>query len=131
MKPLNRSIQSVPALVGQEPHTVPLIIAVAMTGAKFTPAHHKETGDPILDSILRGDYIPTDPDELAREVRSLHALGVRYFHIHARNPRTREQSCDEQLYRTLGQSLRNWNPKIILSYGGSRNGREILDAIQR
>lgn len=131
MKNTDRSIESVLGNAGQESRIKRLLIAVAMTGAKFTPSHHSDIGNATLDSILRGDFIVTDIDGLVREAASLHALGVRYFHIHLRNPLTREQSCDVKLYRQLGNALRKWNPEVILSYGGSRNGREVLDAIRQ
>ena len=121
---------TVPGVSGQNPCNKNLITGVALSGAKFTSGNHLNTGDHILDSVLRGDHIVTDPDELVVEVKSLHTLGVRYFHWHARNPQTREQSCAPWLYRDLGRALRTWNPEVILSYGGSRNGPEIIKAIR-
>jgi beta-keto acid cleavage enzyme len=115
----------------QEPFNTNLMIGPALTGAKFTPANHISTGDPVFDPILRGDCIPVHSGALLGEIRSLYSMGARYFHVHARNPQTREQTCNPQIYCELGRTLRNWNPEIILSFGGSRNGREIAQAIRQ
>lgn len=115
----------------QEQSKTQLIVGPAVTGAKFTPTNHHNTDDPVLDSILRGDYMAVHPAALAQEIKAMYGLGARYFHIHARNPETREQSCDPELYRQLGKMLRAWMPEIILSSGASRNGREIVKAINQ
>jgi hypothetical protein len=108
-----------------------LVLGCALTGAKFTPKNHRITGDDTLDAICRGDRIPTTFDQVEREAVALYRGGCRYLHIHARNPKTREQSCDNSIYAAYNQRLVRKLPDLILSYGGSRNGLEIHDAIKR
>lgn len=107
-----------------------LLLGCAGSGAKFTPENHAATGNRVLDAILQGAYIPVKLEDILKENEILYAEGVRYFHWHARNPVTREQSCDSTLYRLFGQWQRQQNPGLALSYGGSRNGREINAALK-
>ncbi|MGY9049464.1 hypothetical protein P775_12550 [Puniceibacterium antarcticum] len=108
-----------------------LMLGVAMTGAKFTPANHPDRGDPINDLISRGDLVPTSMEDLAAEMKAVHDMGVRYIHVHARNPLTREQTADPDIYRAIGRIAQQVAPGSLLSFGGSRNGREIHAAIER
>lgn len=118
-----------------ERHGVPvgqprkLILGAAITGAKFTPGNHTRESGETLDAILSGRHIPVGLDALEREVDAMWKGGVRYLHWHARNPLTREQSCEQALYREFGLAARRRYPGLALSYGASRNGREIREAI--
>ena len=132
----HRTIQSAPGFLGWKVDsqatnpTKELFIGVALTGAKFTPLNHKKTGDTTLDQILKGNQIVVDPEQTRSEINRLYTMGVRYFHWHARNPETREQSSCNRLYHDFGTGLRQENPEIVLSYGGSRNGKEIAERIR-
>ncbi|MEP4038548.1 hypothetical protein [Pseudophaeobacter sp.] len=106
-----------------------LILGCCVTGAKFTPKNHKLTGNRVYDSICSGDLIPVGFEDIENELDKLLQLGCRYWHIHARNPETREQSCDNDLYRVYGEIARRKNANLIVSYGGSRNGVEIRNTI--
>jgi hypothetical protein len=108
-----------------------LILGCALTGAKFTPRNHYPTEDATFDTICRGDRIPIAFDEVERETQALYQGGCRYLHIHARNPVTHEQSCDNSIYVAYNQRLAPTFPDLILSYGASRNGIEIDEAIRR
>jgi len=107
-----------------------LLVGIALTGAKYTPNHHKGNGKEI-DKILRGDFISTDLEEAKQEIAGLYGMGLRYFHWHARNPDTREQSCGSAIYQRFGRLIRSALPDIVLSYGGSRNGSEIAEALRQ
>lgn len=107
-----------------------LVLGVARTGAKFTPYNHKDIGDRVKDAINSGDLIPVTPDAVKREIACLYKQGVRYFHEHARNPESQEQSCDLNTYRFFSDLVTNQAPKALLSFGGSRNGPEIAQAIK-
>lgn len=106
-----------------------LIVANANTGAKFTPENHRPIGNKILDSILQGVHIPIGMEAILAEIEGMYRSGVRYIHWHARNPTTREQSCDNGLYQEFGMRVRGRFPGIAISYGASRNGREIIEAV--
>ena len=108
-----------------------LILGCCPTGAKFTPKNHKLTGNRILDAICSGDLIPVSFEDIGRELDALLSVGCRYWHIHARNPQSREQSCDNSLYSFYGSLGRKKNPDLLISFGGSRNGVEIVSALQK
>jgi hypothetical protein len=112
--------------VGEPKH---LFVGCANTGAKFTPKNHQGTGDGTLDRILRGQYMPIGIDAIVAETEGLYERGVRYLHWHPRNPATREQSCELPLFREFSLNLRQRFPGLALSFGGSRNGPEIQQAI--
>ncbi len=106
-----------------------LLLGCAETGAKFTPGNHQSTGNAMLDAILQGKHIPIGLEAILSEVEALYKGGVRYLHWHPRNPVNGEQSCDNSLFREFGLALRHRYPGLILSFGASRNGSEILSAI--
>ena len=106
-----------------------LLLGCAATGAKYTPCNHRVLGNRVRDAINAGDLIACTRDEVACEMRHLHDAGVRYHHHHARNPQTREQSCSLALYREIGNLARECAPHAALSFGGSRNGPEIDQAV--
>jgi uncharacterized protein (DUF849 family) len=107
-----------------------LVLGCCATGAKFTPMNHKITGNRLLDAISCGDTIPVTLPDIERELKELYQLGCRYYHIHARNPQTREQSCENDLYTNYGRIIANYVPKMILSYGASRNGVEVAQSVR-
>lgn len=106
-----------------------LLIGAATSGAKFTPLNHPSGDGSALDRILRGESILVHTEEILAETKQLYSLGVRYLHWHARNPFTREQSSSVELYREFGQRHRQRFPDLALSYGASRNGKEIHERI--
>jgi hypothetical protein len=103
-----------------------IILGCCSTGAKFTPLNHCNTGDVLFDRISAGVDIAVTQDEIAHEVDQLTDLGVRYYHYHARNPGTREQTTDNAVYRDIGKLVRSLSPEMLISYGASRNGPEVL-----
>lgn len=108
-----------------------LILGVARTGAKFTPCNHKQTGNRVFDAISAGDMIQVEAENIEAEMKDLYGMDVRYIHEHARNPESREQTTDLDVYRTVSRIARKVAPDAILSFGGSRNGREVGAAIER
>lgn len=108
-----------------------LILGCASTGAKFTPRNHAATGDRLLDSICTGATIRTAPGELLDEARQLYEMGCRYYHYHARNPLTQEQTTDNDIYQAVSRALQNRFPDLMLSFGASRNGSEVQENIRR
>ncbi|MBH0780880.1 3-keto-5-aminohexanoate cleavage protein [Nocardia bovistercoris] len=109
-----------------------LIVGCAATGAKFTKHNHRTTGDTVMDHISTGASIKIAESEALQEAVTLYALGCRYYHYHARNPATGEQSTDNAIYQSLSQSIqRSCNQDIRLSFGASRNGPEVRDSIAR
>jgi len=105
------------------------VLGSAVTGAKFTPMNHRETANPLMDRICRGDDVPISEEEIEREAQSLYRLGCRYFHYHARNFKTREQTTDSRVYSRIGSLLRAWLPDMLVSFGASRNGSEVMESI--
>lgn len=108
-----------------------LILGCASTGAKFTPANHRPIGDPLIDDISTGTAIKTSPPELLTEASALYELGCRYYHYHARNPATREQSTSNDIYQAVSRPLQQRCPELLISFGASRNGPEVRESIQR
>ncbi|WP_334484827.1 3-keto-5-aminohexanoate cleavage protein [Bradyrhizobium algeriense] len=106
-----------------------IILGTAVTGAKFTPHNHLQTGDPIFDRICRGDDIPVSENDLTQEACSLYFAGCRYFHYHARNFETREQTTRNSVYSRISNLVRLMCPDMLISFGASRNGAEVLHNI--
>ena len=107
-----------------------LILGCASTGAKFTPLNHAPTGDDLLDRICTGESIPTALDDVANEAADLYRMGCRYYHYHARNPITREQTTDNEVYQRVSRDVQRRCKDMLLSFGASRNGAEVQHNIR-
>ncbi|MCV7198102.1 hypothetical protein [Mycobacterium angelicum] len=108
-----------------------LVLGSAVTGAKFTPRNHTITGDTFIDLVSRGQTIKSDTGQLVAEAVALFDIGVRYYHYHARNPQTQEQSTSNALYSALSYEVQDRLPGMLISFGASRNGLEVKEAIRR
>lgn len=106
-----------------------LILGCCSTGAKYTPLNHYPSGDAVLDRICTGADIAVTEEEIAREVAELHKLGCRYYHYHGRNPQTREQTTDNNIYRRVSLLVQRLSPNMLISFGASRNGAEVIQRI--
>ena len=106
-----------------------IILGTAVTGAKFTPLNHLQIGVPVLDRVCRGDDIPVSEYDLTQEACSLYFAGCRYFHYHARNFKTREQTTRNSVYSRVSHIVRLICPDMLISFGASRNGTEVLHNI--
>ncbi|NGN91844.1 3-keto-5-aminohexanoate cleavage protein [Nocardioides sp. KC13] len=106
-----------------------LILGCASTGAKFTPWNHRATGDDVLDRICTGASIKAAVEETVEEAVTLYQAGVRYFHYHARNPETREQTTDNSIYQAVSSRIQRECPGMLLSFGASRNGAEVRERV--
>ena len=102
-----------------------IILGTAVTGAKFTPLNHLQIGIPVFDRICRGDDIPVSEYDLTQEACSLYFAGCRYFHYHARNFKTREQTTRNLVYSRISHLVRLICPNMLVSFGASRNGVEV------
>jgi hypothetical protein len=108
-----------------------LILGCCSTGAKYTPLNHRNIGDPLFDEICSGVRIAVGLEEIREELRQIHAIGGRYYHYHARNFATREQTTDNETYRYVGSDILARHPDMVLSYGASRNGPEVIANIDQ
>ncbi|MFH8789093.1 3-keto-5-aminohexanoate cleavage protein [Streptomyces roseoverticillatus] len=108
-----------------------LILGCASTGAKFTPGNHRATGDVLLDQISAGATIKNSPLSLIAEAEALYGMGCRYYHYHARNPKTHEQSTSNEIYQQISRSLQQRCNEMLISFGASRNGPEVRESIRR
>ena len=100
----------------------PIIIGCAFTGARFNIS--------ASDSAVRAKYMPLSPQQNIAEAIQVYQLGARYMHFHARNPNTGEQFADSRWYQEVCQGMRQHLPMAVISFGSSRHGREVLQAIQ-
>jgi hypothetical protein len=108
-----------------------LILGCAATGAKFTPKNHRLTGDLVLDNICTGASIKSAVPEVVEEAERLYAAGCRYYHFHARNPVTREQTTDNYIYQAVSRGVQLRCPGMMISFGASRNGGEVRESINQ
>jgi len=108
-----------------------LVLGCCSTGAKYTPLNHRNTGDEILDEICNGVNIAVGIEEIRDEIRRIRGIGCRYYHYHARNFATREQTTDNGVYQRVGSEILARHPDMVLSYGASRNGPEVIANIGR
>ncbi|MGW7531082.1 hypothetical protein [Amycolatopsis sp. NPDC054798] len=108
-----------------------LVLGCASTGAKFTPANHRPTGDALLDEICAGSAIKTSAPALLAEAEALYGMGCRYYHYHARNRHTHEQTTSNEVYQELSRDLQRRCRDLLISFGASRNGKEVRDSISR
>ncbi|AUI60371.1 3-keto-5-aminohexanoate cleavage protein [Amycolatopsis sp. BJA-103] len=106
-----------------------LILGCASTGAKFTPANHKPTGDNLLDEICVGSTIKNSAEALLAEADALYSRGCRYYHYHARNPNTHEQTTSNEVYQKISRELQRRCKDMLISFGASRNGAEVRESI--
>jgi hypothetical protein len=106
-----------------------LVIGNAMTGAKFTPANHPRTQDENYNDINIGANIPVAIEEILAEAQLAYAAGCRYFHVHSRDPGTREQDVNQNWYKEVSRGIRSSCPGAIISFGSSRNGGQVHAAI--
>lgn len=114
-----------------QPHSKSVIVGCASTGAKFTPDNHRATGDVILDSICTGAMIKTSAHASIAEAEALYSMGCRYYHYHARNPLTHEQTTENQIYQEVSRAVQRRCSDMLISFGASRNGREVREMIRR
>lgn len=108
-----------------------LILGSAVTGDKFTPGNHADLGQPLFDLISRGRTVKSNTGQLTSEACALFDIGVRYYHYHARNPVTQEQCTSNALYSELSHEIQDRLPGMLISFGASRNGAEVREAIRR
>lgn len=108
-----------------------LVLGSAVTGAKFTPRNHAATGNAFIDLVSQGQTIKSELGQLAGESAALAEVGVRYYHYHARNPSTHEQSTSNCLYSAVSHRVQDRFAGMLISFGASRNGVEVKEAIAR
>lgn len=107
-----------------------MIVGTAVTGAKFTPRNHRRTRSPLLDAAASGATIKHRLTDVVEEAKALSDLGARYWHFHARNPRTNEQSTDNRIYQHVSTALQEYDNSVAISFGASRNGEEVKESIR-
>lgn len=83
----------------------------------------------MMDSICSGDTIKSSPPTVVAEAEALYSLGCRYYHYHARNPLTHEQTTDNDLYQEISRNVQRRCNDMLLSFGASRNGNEVREKI--
>lgn len=108
-----------------------LILVAAVTGAKFTPRNHRATRHPVLDAATSGVLIKHRAEDVLDEARRLSDIGCRYWHFHARNPMTNEQTTSNSIYQATSRGVQAYGPSMIMSFGASRNGAEVKHSIQQ
>lgn len=108
-----------------------LILGCASTGAKFTPRNHLLSGDPVIDAVCTGEAIKTNSQDLIDEAAALYKRGCRYYHLHARNPKTNEQTTENAVYGAVSRGVQKRCPSMLISFGASRNGSEVQRAVQQ
>src|SRR5580704_1091325 len=68
-------------------------------------------------------YLPYTPVEIAEEARRAYDAGAAAVHIHARDPKTGEQTWSTDVYRQIKQEVQKRCPVIInFSTGGFNMG---------
>ncbi|MDK1494583.1 3-keto-5-aminohexanoate cleavage protein [Sinorhizobium sp. 7-81] len=75
--------------------------------------------------------IKTSTQDLLDEAAALYQRGCRYYHLHARNPRTNEQTTQNDVYSSVSRGIQQRCPSMLLSFGASRNGCEVQGAVQQ
>ena len=107
-----------------------MILGSAVTGAKFTPRNHQPSRDPVIDAAASGMTIKHRLTDVTDEAKRLADLGCRYWHYHARNPKTNEQTTSNSIYQSVSNSVQEYDGAVIISFGASRNGPEVKEAIR-
>jgi uncharacterized protein (DUF849 family) len=86
-----------------------IIVAVAPTGG----------------SVMKDDtpHVPTQPDEIAKNVAECYKLGASLAYLHVRT-KTDDPCCDPDIYRTLNKLIRESCPGVVInnSTGGGLAG---------
>lgn len=107
-----------------------MILGSAVTGAKFTPRNHRPSRDPVIDAAASGLTIKHRLADVTEEAKRLADLGCRYWHYHARNPDTNEQTTSNETYQAASTAVQGYDDSVLVSFGASRNGVEVKDAIR-
>ncbi|MFJ9849043.1 3-keto-5-aminohexanoate cleavage protein [Streptomyces sp. NPDC101150] len=64
------------------------------------------------------------------EAEALYGMGCRYYHYHARNPLTHEQTTDNEIYQEISRGVQRRCKDLLISFGASRNGGEVRERIR-
>ena len=107
-----------------------MILGSAVTGAKFTPRNPQPSRDPVIDAAASGMTIKHRLTDVTDEAKRLADLGCRYWHYHARNPKTNEQTTSNSIYQSVSNSVQEYDDAVVISFGASRNGPEVKEAIR-
>lgn len=107
-----------------------MIVGSAVTGAKFTPFNHRPSHDSVMDAAASGMTIKHRLADVTDEAKRLADFGCRYWHYHARNPQTNEQTTSNKVYQWVSSAVQDYDDSMVISFGASRNGSEVKDAIK-
>lgn len=100
----------------------PIAVSVALTGARY--CSRKSSGEQVAS------HMPLSPTENLKDSDACADAGAQYQHFHPRNDKTGEQYADPDWYNAVAHGFRSRQPKGILSFGSSRKGAEVCEAIQ-
>lgn len=102
----------------------PIAISVALTGARYSPSRYSELGK-------LAEHMPVSPAENLVDANLCDQEGATYFHFHARNIETGRQFASCHWYDSVANGMRVQVPDALLSFGSSRKGAEVKQAISR
>jgi 3-keto-5-aminohexanoate cleavage enzyme len=74
-------------------------------------------------------YVPVTPREIIEEVLEVAELGVNMVHLHARDLKTGEPTCEKEIYGEIVSGIRKENKEIVL--GVSTSGRNFPEFEKR
>ncbi|GEM_PF-3521561 len=101
-----------------------IVLSTAFTGVRFHPDRLKDAdGDPArVPSGHLAKHMPITPREVARDAFAAYKEGSRFFHLHARNPKTARQSANPADYEACIDAIRDelWNQRVYISGPTSR-----------
>jgi hypothetical protein len=109
-----------------------IVLSTAFTGVRYHPDKLMNRGG-VREEVPVGHFaenMPITPEEMARDAKACFDAGSRYFHIHARNPKTGRQSGEGYDYHRTFQAVRKVVPGILLGGPTSRK-EEVGDVLTR
>ena len=110
-----------------------IVLATALTGARYSPWLLKDTKDVALDPKFYAQHMPITPEQVTQDVRGSYTYGARFFHVHARNPQTGAQWANLDWYDKVAQGIREIDPNVVISFPTSRKmevGKGIEDRLK-
>lgn len=80
------------------------------------------------DTAKRNPHVPVSPTEIADSALAAAAAGAAIVHLHARDPKTGQNSRDRTLFREIVERIREHNSDVIINLTGGNGGELILGA---
>ena len=92
------------------------IFTAALTGSIHTPS--------------MSPYLPVTPDDLIKEIISVHEAGGAIAHVHARDPETGSPNADQDIYRHIATEVKKSCDIVLCFTTGGKLGEPVENRVK-